>query len=138
MSVKTIRVSKTSFKEWTLYGPIDQALKTSTQAEAVKAISIHLDSVHGSPVDLELWVNVEAAQLGGEDELNAHAQMILSQLEWAKQGITAEEAFEAGYELPEIPVIKGVAVLTGPGGSEFPQEHMECILAALMGAHPTQ
>jgi hypothetical protein len=41
--VEAIRVSKTSIKEWHLFGPIDQALKTSIQTTAVRAYSLSVE-----------------------------------------------------------------------------------------------
>lgn len=135
MSIKAVRVSKTSFKRWDLHGPVDQALKTSTQAEAVKCIPIHLEDVHGEPVDLELWANSEPG-VPGDDEPNPHGQLILQQIELRKQGITVQEVIEGGYGLPELFVINGVAILTGPGGTDIPEAHLECTLGALLGHHP--
>jgi hypothetical protein len=134
MAIQAVRVSKSSFKEWKLHGPVDQALKTSCQADAVKAIPLHLDDVHGAPVDVELWVNIEEGD-PGEDEPNPHGMMILQNMECSKQGITPAEALLAGYELPELPVIKGVAVLTGAGGSDFPMGNFRCVIASLVGMH---
>lgn len=131
MAVKAVRVSKTSLKQWILYGPVDQALKTTCQAEAVKPINLHLDDVHGSPVDLELWVNQEEGH-PGIDEPNPAAQMILQNQEMAKQGTTALEALQSGLELPALPVVKGIAVITGQGCTDLVDENLECVLHALL------
>lgn len=132
--IKCVRVSKTSFKVWVLYGPVDQALKTSTQAEAVKVIPIKVP-VHDEMLDVELWVNTEEAvvAMDSTDELNPPAQLILQQVELRKQGINALDLLSSGAGLPSLPIIKGVAILTGAGASDFPQEHIECTLAALTG-----
>ena len=133
--VRVVRVSKTSFKGWVLYGPVETALKTSTQADAVKVIPIHL-TVHDAPLEVELWINAEEATPFGNDELNPPAQVILQQRECAAVGLNRTEEVLAGHDLPELPLVKGVAILTGTGCSEFPQDHVECILAALVGQCP--
>jgi hypothetical protein len=136
MTVNGVRVSKTSFKKWFLHGPVDQALKTSTQADEVKCYPLTV-SVHGAPVSVELWCNAQEAAKDGTDELNPHAQSMLQEAHFREQGTTVEEAFAAGYALPSLPVIKGVAVLTGPGCSDFPPDAVQCTLAALVGVHPS-
>lgn len=136
MTVNAVRVSKTSFKKWFLYGPVDQALKTSTQAEQVKCYPLSVP-VHGAPVSVELWCNIEEAAKDGTDELNGHAQSMLQEAHFREQGTTVEEAFAAGAALPTLPVIKGVAVLTGPGCTDFPEHAVQCTLAALVGIHPS-
>lgn len=131
MAVQAVRVSKTSFKPWKLHGPIDQALKTSCQADAVKALPLHLDDVHGSPVDLELWINVEEG-VPGEDEPNPHAMMIM---QYQKLGVSGVEALLSGQGLPAMPMIKGVGVLTGAGATDFPIDQIQCVVPALVGMH---
>lgn len=133
--VKVMRVSKTSFKEWVLYGAVDQALKTSCQADAVKVVPIQL-TVHDEPMELELWLNADELRPFSEDEPNPPAQVILQQRECAAQGTNRTEMVLAGYDLPETPLVKGVAILTGPGCSEFPDDHVPCTLAALVGQLP--
>ncbi len=135
--ISCVRVSKTSFKQWKLYGPVDQALKTSTQAAAVKVIPIKLE-VHGEEVEVELWINADPATPFSDDELNPPAQVILQQRELAEKGLNRTEEYLAGNDLPELPLVKGVGVLTGPGATEFPQQHIECTLAALVGQRPDQ
>ena len=128
MTVKAVRVSKTSFKSWTLHGPIDQALKTTCQANAVKAVSIHLDDVHGKPVDVELWLSTEVACVD-HDEINPPAQIML----YVAQGGTSDSGLAEAFE--KVDPVKGVAVLTGPGGTDFPTGDIECTLHALLGQH---
>jgi hypothetical protein len=135
---RAVRVSKTSFKVWNLYGPIDQALKTSCQADAVKAVPISTE-VHGQTVEVVLWINNEAADIF-EDELNPRAQMIYHRAELVRQGLAElEDAVDSGVltTFEDEPIIQGVAILTGPGGQDFPADtiHPQCILAALLGFH---
>lgn len=127
-----IRVSKTSFKTWDLYGDLDDALRTSCQAGQVKCIPIHLDEVHDTPVDVELWINAEEAstELESHDELNPTVQAILREKLLREQGGDGSQFDDA-----DLPVIKGVGVLTGPGRSDFPTENPGCILGALVGRH---
>lgn len=129
-----IRVSKTSFKPWQLYGPVDQALRTSCQAEGVQVKSLKV-MVHHEPVDVEMWFNSEQAVTDGSEELNIRAQTILQEAQARELGTTPEKALLEGKGLPAIPVVKGVAILTGSGATDFPTEHDECILATLIGMH---
>lgn len=130
--IKAIRVSKTSLKHWALFGPVEGALKTTCQAEVIKPINLHLGDVGGAVVDLELWINVEAGE-PGQDEPNPPAQQILQEAEARKSGLTAEEALLSGQALPQLPIVKGVGVLTGPGGSDMPEDNLADILARLLG-----
>lgn len=132
-----IRVSKTSFKEWMLFGPVDQALRTSCQAEHVVVKSLTV-SPHDAPIEVELWYNAQEAVTDGSDELNMRAQTILQEANCRDLGTTSELAVLSGQGLPALPVVKGVAILTGPGGSDFPTEHVECILATLIGMHQVE
>lgn len=137
MAVKAVRVSKTSFKQWYLHGPVDQALKTSTQAEQVKPFSLHLDDVHGNPVDCELWVNTSTRD-DEDDEPNPAACEILARQALREKGLEPAEVelLGAGKDvIDNTPDIKGVAILTGLGGTDFPEEHIGCILSSLMGRH---
>lgn len=135
MTIKAVRVSKASFKSWVLHGPVDQALKTSTQAEAIKAIPIHIDDIHGKPVDVELWINTQEAVLDGSDEVNPPAQVIWEQNELRKRGLFVEDVLNPGKSPLYTPPIKGVAILTGEGCTDFPEDNIECTLAALVGQH---
>lgn len=127
-----IRVSKTSFKQWDLYGDLDDALRTSCQAENVKCVPIHLDEVHDVPVDVELWINADEASTDMEshDELNPTVQAILRLKLLREQGGDGSQ-----FSDDQLPVIKGVGVLTGPNRTDFPEENTGCILGALVGRH---
>ena len=143
MTVKAVRVSKTSLQPWALYGPIDQALKTTAQAESVRVFPIHL-MAHGQPVELELWVNAEEATVEHDYDLNPPAVMILQQNELRRRGIpipqTSDE-LEAIVENAEdifdrLPMVQGPAILTGAGGTDVPDtEELGCVLMALIGRH---
>jgi hypothetical protein len=137
MRIRAVRVSKTSFKEWILHGPVDQALKTSCQADAVRVIPIQV-TVHDEPVMVELWINAEPATPDRGDELNPPAQVILQQRELAARGLNRTHEVLTGGEIPDLPLVKGIAILTGPGCSEFPQQHIECTLTVLVGQMPDQ
>lgn len=136
MAIKAMRVSKTSAKVWFLHGPIESALMTSCQANEVRAIPLSTH-VHGEDHDVELWINTTEWEDEEEDEPNPGAQQMLVVAELAKKGLsfTELEAFGPGDVLDTVPKILGVAVLTGPGGTDFPQENPMCVVSALMGNH---
>jgi len=139
MSVTAIRVSKTSLKAWTLHGPIDQALKTTIQADAVRVVNLHDSS--GS-TELELWIAAD-----GEDRrhrLNLAAMVILAINDQRTQDATAETAawhhddeeglgFLIAQLTEESTRVYGPAVLTGPGGSDVPDIDMEHLMTVLLG-----
>lgn len=151
MSVKSIRVSKTSFKAWSLYGPVDQALKTSIQAEAVKVFPLKV-CVHGDELHLALWINAEEMS-SADDESNAPATLILQQQELRNRGL--DEIPLGGPETDDgtgmhivaaqlmdgVPLVQGPAIITGAGGDDIPgsQENslisVDCVLSALVGTH---
>ena len=142
MTVKAVRVSKTSLQPWSLYGPIDQALKTTAQAESVRVFPIHI-MAHGQPVELELWINSEEAELPDGD-INPPAVMILQQNELRRRGITIPESLEELESIVEahddpfdaLPMVQGPAILTGAGGTDVPDgEELGCVLMALIGRH---
>ena len=139
MTIQAVRVSKTSLKRWALYGPIDQALKTSAQAEAVRVFPIYV-TAHGETVELELWINA-----GDDDDhhhMNPPATVILQNNELRRRGISAPRDMEELGDLLDqenlfenLPVVQGPAILTGAGCTDVPNEHLECVLMALVGQH---
>ena len=142
MTVKAVRVSKTSLQPWSLYGPIDQALKTTAQAESVRVFPIRI-MAHGQPVELELWINSEEAELPDGD-INPPAVMILQQNELRRRGIPNPESLEELEAIVEahddpfsaLPMVQGPAILTGAGGTDVPDgEELGCVLMALIGRH---
>lgn len=142
MTVKAVRVSKTSLQPWSLYGPIDQALKTTAQAESVRVFPIHI-MAHGQPVELELWINSEEASLPDGD-INPPAVMILQQNELRRRGISIPESLEELESIVEdhddsfaaLPMVQGPVILTGAGGTDVPDgEELGCVLMALIGRH---
>lgn len=136
MAIKAIRVSKTSVKPWNLYGPVEAALLTSCQAEQVKAIPLHLKDVHGSPVDVELWINT-IPLTDPNEEPNPPAQQMLAvqELQAKGLGLAEVEAFGTDGLFDDIPAVLGVAILTGAGAVDFPEDRPSCIVAALLGSH---
>lgn len=143
MSVKAYRVSKTSIKPWYLYGPVDQALKTTAQAEAVRVVPLSVE-VHDQTIEVELWLNAEEAIVkpddrGGydsEDELNFPAQAMLAHNYQRTCGVLPPpREMYCDEQYSSIPNVQGVAILTGPGCSDFPDEFGACALYALMGSH---
>lgn len=126
--IKTIRISKTSAQPWELHGPVQEALKTTCQTEQLKPFNLHLDDVHGEPVDLELWCGT-TERVSEKEEPNWMAQKIL-ELQQINHVVTPEDLDKKAHR------VKGVAVLTGPGGSDVPgMERMACVLMALAGQH---
>jgi hypothetical protein len=126
--INAVRISKTSAKQWELHGPIQEALKTTCQANQLKPFTLHLDDVHGEPVDLELWVD-QGERESDQQEPNWMAQKIL-ELQQINHVVTPEDLDKKPHQ------VKGVAVITGPGGSDVPgMERMSCVLMALAGQH---
>jgi hypothetical protein len=143
ISTKACRVSKTSLKPWTLYGPIDQALKTSIQATSVRFHSLNL-TVHGMDIALEMWVNAEPISETSESP-NMPAITILAVQKLREQGKLAQaEVFDMGEVIVGVtsishddlvPVV-GAVIVTGAGGADLPDiEDLGCVFAALMGQH---
>lgn len=136
--ISAVRVSKTSFKRWTLYGAVDQALKTSCQANALKVIPIHLDDIEGKPLQAELWTNTQP-RLASDEEPNPGADVICQQQRLRDKGLSLAEVelLGAGEVVADLDNIKGVAILTGPGGSdfapEFADEDLPKVFAAILG-----
>jgi hypothetical protein len=141
--IKALRISKASAKEWTLYGPIDQALKTSIQAEAVCVVPLHV-AVHGEKLELELWINAQEAT-PQDGSLNGPAVAILAVDRLREQGVDLhpfsvsldEESMSMisvdAKQLAGVPKVNGPAILTGAGGADLPDTNMDCLLHALMG-----
>lgn len=136
--VSAVRVSKTSFKRWTLYGAIDQALKTSCQAETVKVVPIHINDVEGKPLSAELWINTQP-RLSADEEPNPGADVICQQQRLRDKGLSLAEVelLGAGEVVADLDSVKGVAILTGPGGSDFAvgltDEELAKVFAAILG-----
>lgn len=137
VAVKSIRVSRSSFRHWELHGPIDQALKTTLQAEAVRVVPITI-SVHGQPVTLELWVN--ALELDMEDiddprRLNMPAMAIVQRQSLRDKGIAdpGEIRIKDIAGLLHVDPILGPVILTGAGGTDLPDIHPECLVNELLG-----
>jgi hypothetical protein len=139
--VTTLRISKTSISEWVLYGPIDQALKTSIQASAVRGCNLTAQ-VHDQPMDLVLWVSADPAYADEDRAPNMMAMTILAIQKLRDNGESpavmdsplgltvgmSREFFEATTP------IYGPAILTGAGGTDLPEgEELGCIFHALMG-----
>lgn len=146
MSVQAVRISKTSAQKWTLHGPIDQALKTSIQADAVKFYPIHVE-LHGTPLDLLLWIN--AAEITEETTQgpNPNAMMVIHAQKLRDSGedveIVADDADFTALIVntvktlfAELTPVAGPAILTAAGGEDVPDVGTRCLLAALMlGKH---
>lgn len=137
--ISAVRLSKTSFKPWTLYGAVDQALKTSCQAEAVKVIPIHLDDIDGKPLQAELWVNAQP-RLADDEEPNPGADIICQQQRLRDKGLSMAEValLGAGDVVADLDIIKGVAILTGPGATDFApnfeEKEIPEVFKAILGA----
>jgi hypothetical protein len=141
--IKTFRISKTSLKPWGLYGPIEAALKTTLQADAVRVVPLSVDH-HGEQTDLELWIN--AAEDDSErHSINAPATTILALAEARQKGgaySTLAADIPEGVSamvmaaLPddvEIVKVYGPAILCGPGATDVPNAHPDCLMMALLG-----
>lgn len=139
-----MRVSKTNVKAWTLYGPIDQALKTSIQAKAVKAHTL-TPIINGVPMPLALWVSAEPVYADDSERPNLLAMTML-----AVQSMRDRDEEPQVYADPrsgammitmdcvldevDTPIL-GPAILTGAGGEGLPEPDMTCIFHTLMGQH---
>ena len=139
MTVQSVRVGSTSLKKWQLHGPIDQALKTTAQACAMKVYPLSVE-VHGTNVELELWVNAEEAE--DTADFNPPATVMLQRNEMRKCGIRPpknagdlKKLLLASDVLQQLPLVQGAAVLTGAGCTDIPEEELECLLMALVGNH---
>lgn len=135
--ISAVRVSKTSLKRWTLYGAVDQALKTSCQADAVRVIPIHFD-VDDQPLQAELWINVQP-RLAADEEPNPGADVICQQQRLRDKGLSLAEValLGAGDVVSDLDSVKGVAILTGPGGSDFApgfDDDLTKVFAVMLGA----
>lgn len=138
-----LRISTTSLKEWTLYGPIDQALKTSTQAKAVKGCSLRA-LVHDEPLDVVLWISAEPTYSDNKQPPNLMAMTMLA-LQRMRDNGEAVETVEGPMGvmvglsremMDSQPPVYGPAILTGAGGTDLPEgDDMSCIVYALMGQH---
>jgi hypothetical protein len=138
-----LRISTTSIKQWVLYGPIDQALKTSIQTKAVKGCTLSA-TVHDQPMNLVLWVSADPSYADDEEERppNMMAMTILAVQKLRDHGetpavmnspmgmmIAMDQSMFASQ-----PPIYGPAILTGAGGENLPEgEELGCIFHALMG-----
>ncbi len=138
MTIKAIRVSRTSMKFVDLYGPIEAALKTLIQAKALQVKPLHVLH-HGDDLSLEMWINTEEASVF-EGTPNIPAIAILANAEMERNGIDVEgTSFEELIQMvskgdfPAVPVVNGPAILTGAGCADIPDAHLECLVHALMG-----
>ena len=138
--IKAIQVTGAEVKCWGLYGPIESALKTAIQAEAVRVIPLSL-TVHGKIVELELWV--DATRYDDDEERDWHgpnvpatAMVKLADLRAKGVPITTGDTLDLGTAEA---VIHGPAILTGAGGVDIPNVHLGCLMEALLGpVHPDE
>lgn len=142
--IKAFRISKTSFKPWQLHGPVDQALKTTIQADAVRVIPVGV-SIGELDLALEMWIDASVESQHGP---NGPATTVLAVADARKKGqplptITLVEdvlnnvqTWVGAVEIDtdEIPLVRGAAILTGPGASDVPDCYAEGLVQALMGA----
>lgn len=139
--IKTFRISKTSMKYWELHGPIQDALKTTLQANAVRVVPVTANH-HGEDTELELWVNADQDD-SERHSLNIPATVILTIAEARKSGYHSTLADPEGGlsamimaavpEETDVPRVYGPAILCGPGGTDIPAVHAECLMGALLG-----
>lgn len=121
--IKTLRVSKSSIRPWNLYGPVDQAMRTTCQTDGLRFVELEF-KLHGLDIHAELWFSQHDAD-PDEDELNPAAQMMLSQ-----------NNLRQGDPERSQPIVKGVAVLTGLGVTSLEWEtphDFQLTVAALLG-----
>lgn len=141
--IEAVRVSKTSIKEWHLFGPIDQALKTSIQTTAVKVHPLSI-TVHDVPVDLALWVDARPVEQSGAPP-NPNATLMLALQAMRDRG-EETDAIELGPGMvlkmvslvnnQNTQLVTGAAILTGAGGMNLPKNvDWQCLMAALIGRH---
>lgn len=141
--IKALRVSKTSMKSWVLHGPLDQALKTSIQADSVKVCPLTVPiGENGAQLELEMWI--DAAE-ESDHRPNPPATLILAVDNARKKGTpldTTTLTDDDGEVLiqslhidpSEISVVHGTAILTGAGATSIPECHTECLMQALIEA----
>lgn len=134
--IKAIRISKTSFKPWALYGPIDQALKTSIQAESVRVVSVTAP-IGDVQMELELWI--DASSDAAEHGPNVPATIILLIAHARENGlpnpiVTGDEGEMVIPVMDGTAIVHGPAIMTGAGGADIPEAHLECLIGVLLGA----
>lgn len=139
--IKSYRISGTSVRPWELHGPIDQALKTTIQADSVRVIGLRVP-LHGIDTEMELWVDgAQESRHGPNVVATGIAVIALAR----SQGISidrelvddpdGEQVWATTFNAPfeDIDLIHGPAVLTGAGGTDAPEVHLGRLMAALMG-----
>lgn len=140
--IKAIRISKSSLKCWQLHGPIEAALKTTIQADAVRVIPLRAP-LHGIPTDLELWVDAVADDIESRHSPNVPATAMVMMSEARQKGLPitsssfSDEEGEVTLtslvaEVGDHQVVHGPAVLIGAGASDIPEVRLDCLMAALM------
>jgi hypothetical protein len=141
MSIKAIRVSNTSIKSWDLHGPIDQALKTSMQADSVRFFPLDVN-LHGDEVKMELWIDAAEITEETEKSVNPYAMVFLrvQKIRDEAANLTADTpnlgnviVGLATMNMSDMDPIAGIAILTGAGGTDVPDHAVSCIFQALMG-----
>lgn len=142
--IEAVRVSSNSLKRWTLYGAIDQALKTTIQARSVRAHTLKV-TVHGIDLELEMWTSAATEGVHGEAP-NAVAMAMLAIQKMRARGEDtsmvilgeSEDMMLGAISLSENDVIPvpGPAIITGMGCADFPDSvPLGCVFAALIGQH---
>lgn len=137
--IKAVRISKTSFKPWALYGPIDQALKTSIQAESVRVRSVTAP-IGDEQVELELWIDaadtaLEELEAGNNHAPNVPATAILLIAHARANGLPliATDGNGVLLQAEGMELVYGPAIMTGAGGTDVPEAHLQCLMDVLLG-----
>jgi len=127
--VLALRVSRTRQQTWMLYGPIDQALKTTIQSRAVKAIPFHV-TLHKKKIDLELWIDADQEE---NHHIHGPATIIVERAKLDQEGVTEPMSMV----ITDNPIRGRTAVVTGAGGTNVMSStrNMECLMEALFGQH---
>lgn len=146
--IKAIRVRRSSMKTWNLHGPIDQALKTTIQCDAVRCIPLSVPNI--GPLDL--WIDADTPVLDFKnhttridvfDNINILAFLIVLR-ELSNYDKDVSPTSEIGKVMVKIfqsngasvfPIVSRRAVITGSGATDIPAFNADEFLYNLTGVH---
>lgn len=146
--IKSIRVSGGSLRSWALYGPIDQALKTTCQADAMRCFSLTIP-INETQVELDMWINAKCRDMTVEpnedyEHFSPLGHLILVRELLRRKGIHEPEMMEEEDLLNLVtdiiattpsPLVSGKAILTGAGGVDIPSVETVDLIRGLLGSN---